>query len=117
EGCGDCVKQSNCMSLQPVDTAFGRKMRIHQASCNKDHTCGLGDCPSFVTVKLKPGATKRKSIPVVRTPKARPAPGFDKVYRILSPGIGGTGVITINALLATAAAIDGLSVATLDQTG
>jgi indolepyruvate ferredoxin oxidoreductase len=119
EGCGDCVKQSNCMSLQPVETAFGRKMRIPQASCNKDYTCALGDCPSFVTVKLKPGAQKK------RLPRSRAdhklrwsAPRtFEKVYRILSPGIGGTGVITINALLATAAAMDGLSVTTLDQTG
>ena len=120
EGCGDCVKQSNCMSLQPVDTAFGSKMRIHQSSCNKDYTCGLGDCPSFVTVKLKAGA--RPARPAVRErqprePQPKACPTFETAYRILSPGIGGTGVITINALLATAAAIDGLSVTTLDQTG
>ncbi len=93
-------------------------MRIHQASCNKDYTCSLGDCPSFVTLKLSAGS-KEKGAPksVFRAPSERPAPAFDSVYRILSPGIGGTGVITINALLATAAAMDGLSVATLDQTG
>jgi indolepyruvate ferredoxin oxidoreductase len=120
EGCGDCVKQSNCMSLQPVETAFGRKMRIHQGSCNKDYTCALGDCPSFVTVTLKPGGrAARASSPLIDSSpaKARSTPAFEEAYRILSPGIGGTGVITINALLATAAAIDGLSVATLDQTG
>ncbi len=120
EGCGDCVKQSNCMSLQPVETAFGRKMRIHQASCNKDYTCGLGDCPSFVTVKLKAGAravSRMSAAQPAKPQRAMVCPTFDKVYRILSPGIGGTGVITINALLATAAAIDGLSVVTLDQTG
>ena len=119
EGCGDCVKQSNCMSLQPVETAYGPKMQIHQGSCNKDYSCALGDCPSFVTVKLKPGARPARSAsPLLEAlPPARPTPTFDGVYRILSPGIGGTGVITINALLATAAAIDGLSVITLDQTG
>ncbi len=118
EGCGDCVKQSNCMSLQPVETAFGQKMRIHQGSCNKDYTCALGDCPSFITVKLKNGARAgRAASPLLEgaQAKARVTPTFEKVYRILSPGIGGTGVITINALLATAAAMDGLSVATLDS--
>jgi indolepyruvate ferredoxin oxidoreductase len=119
EGCGDCVKQSNCMSLQPVETVFGQKMQIHQASCNKDYTCALGDCPSFVTVNLRPGAqaTRAPSPLLEGTPPVRPTPAFRGVYRILSPGVGGTGVITINALLATAASIDGLSVATLDQTG
>jgi indolepyruvate ferredoxin oxidoreductase len=119
EGCGDCVKESNCMSLQPVETGFGRKMQIHQASCNKDYTCALGDCPSFVTVRLKPGAraVRRASMTLDQVPEDRPTPTFDGAYRILSPGIGGTGVITVNALLATAAATDGLSVITLDQTG
>jgi indolepyruvate ferredoxin oxidoreductase len=119
EGCGDCVKESNCMSLQPVETRFGRKIQIHQGSCNKDYTCALGDCPSFLTVKLKPGARARgKASPLLDgVAESRPTPAFDKVYRILSPGIGGTGVITVNALLATAASIDGLSVSTLDQTG
>jgi indolepyruvate ferredoxin oxidoreductase len=119
EGCGDCVKQSNCMSLQPVETAFGQKMEIHQGSCNKDYTCALGDCPSFVTVTLRPGARSARSTSPLLSgqAKARPTPAFEGVYRILSPGIGGTGVITINALLATAASMDGLSVSTLDQTG
>jgi indolepyruvate ferredoxin oxidoreductase len=122
EGCGDCVKQSNCMSLQPVETTFGKKMRIHQGSCNKDYSCALGDCPSFVTVNLKPGAKPSRTTTSLLDMGnveglERPTPSFDNVYRILSPGIGGTGVITVNALLATAAAIDGLSVLTLDQTG
>jgi indolepyruvate ferredoxin oxidoreductase len=121
EGCGDCVKQANCMSLTPVMTELGQKIRIHQSSCNKDYTCAMGDCPSFVSVQIKPGTgLKRKTLP--KLPSAEVPPPRDVVkagdgYRIIGPGIGGTGVVTINALLATAAWIDGLHVGTLDQTG
>jgi|SRR5579871_1335914 len=121
EGCGDCVRQSNCMSLHPVETEFGQKTRIHQSSCNKDYSCILGDCPSFVTVNLKPGTgLRRRSVPVlpsagVPEPREKVLPG--DAYSILAPGIGGTGVVTINALLATAAWLDGISAITLDQTG
>ncbi len=122
EGCGDCVTQSNCMSLNPVETPLGQKMRIHQSSCNKDYSCALGDCPSFVTVTIKPGTgLKKRPLPVL--PEASvPTPGSPAAigeagYRIIAPGIGGAGVVTVNALLATAAWIDGLSAATLDQTG
>ena len=121
EGCGDCVRQSNCMSLAPVVTELGQKIRIHQSSCNKDYTCSMGDCPSFVSVKITAGTgLKKKSLP--KLPPAEVPPPREMVkagdgYRIIGPGIGGTGVVTINALLATAAWIDGLSVATLDQTG
>jgi indolepyruvate ferredoxin oxidoreductase len=121
EGCGDCVKQSNCMSLQPVITDKGQKTRIHQSSCNKDYSCALGDCPSFVSVKIKLGTgLKKKSIralPSTEVPAPREMAEIGDGYRILMPGIGGTGVVTINALLATAAWIDGLYVASLDQTG
>jgi indolepyruvate ferredoxin oxidoreductase len=125
EGCGDCVKQSNCMSLQPVITDKGQKTRIHQSSCNKDYSCALGDCPSFVSVKLKPGTGLKKkstrSLPSTEVPMpseiATLGANAGDAYRILMPGIGGTGVVTINALLATAAWIDGLYVASLDQTG
>ncbi len=122
EGCGDCVTQSNCMSLQPVSTPLGEKMSIHQSSCNKDYTCALGDCPSFVAVEIAPGSglpqqtlppLAKDDVPEPATFAELPAGG----YRILSPGIGGTGVITINALLATAASLDGLHATTLDQTG
>jgi indolepyruvate ferredoxin oxidoreductase len=121
EGCGDCVTQSNCLSLHPVETEYGPKTRIHQSSCNKDYSCVLGDCPSFVTVNLKPGTGQRRQ-PLANLPEAEVPPPRERVpigerYSILMPGIGGTGVVTVNALLATAAWIDGLSVITLDQTG
>ncbi len=121
EGCGDCVKQSNCMSLTPIQTPRGQKMRIHQSSCNKDYSCALGDCPSFVTVRIKEGTgLRKKSVPVLPSsdvPTPSEIADIANGYRIIMPGIGGTGVVTINALLATAAWIDGLYVATLDQTG
>lgn len=121
EGCGDCVKQSNCMSLHPVPTELGQKIQIHQSSCNKDYSCALGDCPSFLTVNIAEGSgLKKRTIPQLPDTDV-PAP-HDVVragdgYRILMPGIGGTGVVTINALLATAALMDGLQVNSLDQTG
>lgn len=121
EGCGDCVVKSNCVSLYPVETEFGEKTRIHQSSCNKDYSCILGDCPAFVTVNLKPGTgLKRKPVPelpATEVPEPREKVSIDGCYSILAPGIGGTGVVTVNALLATAAWIDGLSSMTLDQTG
>jgi indolepyruvate ferredoxin oxidoreductase len=121
EGCWDCVRQSNCMSLQPVDTPRGEKMSIHQPSCNKDYTCALGDCPSFVSVRIKPGTGLRKApleaLPQGELPDPPPLPDPAAGYRILSPGIGGTGVVTINAILAAAAVMDGLHSITLDQTG
>jgi indolepyruvate ferredoxin oxidoreductase len=121
EGCGDCVKQANCMSLTPVMTELGQKIRIHQSSCNKDYSCALGDCPSFVSVEIKPGTGLKKKtlpkLPPADVPMPRQMVKAGDGYRIIGPGIGGTGVVTINALLATAAWIDGLCVATLDQTG
>ncbi len=121
EGCGDCVKQSNCMSLAPVLTERGQKIRIHQSSCNKDYTCAMGDCPSFVSVQIKPGTGLRKKqlpqLPAAALPIPRWQVKAGDGYRIIAPGIGVTGVVTINALLATAAWMDGLYAATLDQTG
>jgi indolepyruvate ferredoxin oxidoreductase len=121
EGCGDCVKQSNCMSLHPVQTELGQKIRIHQSSCNKDYTCALGDCPSFLTVEIAEGTgLKKRSLPVLpetEVPAPRDVVKVGDCYRILMPGVGGTGVVTINALIATAASMDGLRVMTLDQTG
>ena len=121
EGCGDCVKQSNCMSLAPVATELGQKIRIHQSSCNKDESCALGDCPSFVTVRIKAGTGLRKktlpNLPEIDIPLPGRMAEAGAGYRIVGPGVGGTGVVTVNALLATAAWLDGLHVATLDQTG
>src|SRR5207248_10316281 len=75
EGCGDCVRQSNCMSLYPVATEFGQKTRIHQSSCNKDYSCALGDCPSFITVNLRKGTGLRKKnipeLPPAEVPEPR----------------------------------------------
>ncbi len=121
EGCGDCVRQSNCMSLHPVQTEFGQKTRIHQSSCNKDYSCVMGDCPSFVTVKITAGTGLRKrsvpQLPPAQVPEPRDRVSAGDGYAILAPGIGGTGVVTINALLATAAWLENLSAITLDQTG
>jgi indolepyruvate ferredoxin oxidoreductase len=121
EGCGDCVSKSNCLSLHPVDTEYGPKTRIHQASCNADYSCLLGDCPSFVSVLVEPGTgLKKRTLPAlpeieVREPAVKVT--VSDGYEILMPGIGGTGVVTLNALLATAALLEGLYVTTLDQTG
>jgi indolepyruvate ferredoxin oxidoreductase len=97
-------------------------MSIHQPSCNKDYTCALGDCPSFVSVEIKPGTGLRKAEPaelpaaeLVEPSRFEPIPA--EGYRILCPGIGGTGVVTVSAILAAAATMDGLDVTSLDQTG
>src|SRR5258708_26961584 len=109
------------MSLNPVMPELGQKIKIHQSSCNKDYTCAMGDCPSFVSVQIKAGTGLKKKtlpkLPMAEVPAPRHMAKAGEGYRIVGPGIGGTGVVTINALLATAAWIDGLSGATLDQTG
>lgn len=121
EGCGDCLRESNCMSLVPVATPFGEKLAIHQSSCNQDESCALGDCPSFVRLRLMPGggpkaAVERQAPSFSPPPPAAPAP-MEGVWRLLMPGIGGTGVVTVNAILAAAAEMEELHVTTLDQTG
>jgi len=122
EGCGDCSVKSNCVSVEPLETEFGRKRQINQSSCNKDFSCVKGFCPSFVTVS---GASVRKAKPtqadeLVEAVAALPEPeiaGTDAPYDVLVTGIGGTGVVTIGALLGMAAHIEGKGVTVLDFTG
>ena len=117
EACGDCSKTSNCLSVQPVETEFGTKRRIDQSSCNKDFSCVEGFCPSFVTVH---GAALRKRERATAEDFAVPepvVPGLARPYDILVTGIGGTGIVTIGALLGMAAHLDGNHVTVLDQMG
>ena len=118
EGCGDCGVQSNCVSVAPVETEFGRKRTIDQSSCNKDYSCVKGFCPSFVTVE---GGTLRKpkkadALDFSSLP-APAIPGAADPYSILVTGIGGTGVVTIGALLGMAAHLEGKGCSVLDMTG
>ncbi|MFP5391653.1 MAG: indolepyruvate ferredoxin oxidoreductase family protein [Gammaproteobacteria bacterium] len=120
EGCGDCGVQSNCTSIMPVETEYGRKRAIDQSSCNKDYSCAQGFCPSFVTVKGGSLKKPRSASPASDSFGALPdpvLPGCDKPYNILLNGIGGTGVITIGALLGMAAHLEGKAVSVLDMTG
>ncbi|MFN5192127.1 MAG: indolepyruvate ferredoxin oxidoreductase family protein, partial [Burkholderiales bacterium] len=118
EGCGDCGKKSNCLSVIPVETEFGRKRAIDQSSCNKDFSCVKGFCPSFVTVE---GGQLRKKKPVVQevfNALSEPVlPSLDAPWGILVTGVGGTGVVTIGALLGMAAHLENKGVAVLDMTG
>ncbi|WP_298365276.1 indolepyruvate ferredoxin oxidoreductase family protein [uncultured Bradyrhizobium sp.] len=121
EGCGDCSVASNCVSVQPLETELGRKRRIDQSNCNKDFSCIEGFCPSFVMVQ---DPKLRKADRTAADPKALfadlpapPAAALSSPYNILITGIGGTGVITIGALLGMAAHVEGLACSTLDFTG
>jgi indolepyruvate ferredoxin oxidoreductase len=121
EGCGHCGALTNCMSLHRVETELGPKTRIHASSCNQDLSCLGGDCPSFVTVETEPGTGYRRPSPPVLAGDAVAEPsarvGLDRPYHVYLPGVGGTGVLTMNALLSWAALIDGLRVVSYDQTG
>ncbi|GGF45619.1 indolepyruvate ferredoxin oxidoreductase [Aliidongia dinghuensis] len=120
EGCGDCSKASNCLSVVPLETEYGTKREIDQSSCNKDYSCVEGFCPSFVTVH---GGSLRKNKGAARDedgfgPLPMPAlPALDRPYGILVTGVGGTGVVTIGALLGMAAHLEGKGVSVLDMTG
>ncbi len=118
EGCGDCGAKSGCLSLEPVETEFGRKTQIDQTTCTKDMSCIDGDCPSFMRVIPPPKATKREAPrgPDVELPDPVPRVAADDV-RVRLVGIGGTGVVTVSQVLGMAALIDGLHAAGLDQTG
>jgi len=122
EGCGDCSVKSSCLSVEPVETEYGRKRKINQSSCNKDFSCLKGFCPSFVTVEggklRKPRASTEAAIPPL------PSPSFvsldqsgNQTYGILITGVGGTGVVTIGQLIGMAAHIEGRGLSVLDQAG
>jgi indolepyruvate ferredoxin oxidoreductase len=124
EGCGDCGVQSNCLSVEPVETPLGRKRRIDQSSCNKDFSCVNGFCPSFVTIeggKLKKAAGAAfDEAALARRVDALPAPQtkLDAApYDILVTGVGGTGVVTVGALISMAAHLEGKSASVLDFMG
>ncbi len=122
EGCGDCSVQSNCISIEPVETEYGRKRRINQSSCNKDYSCVLGYCPSFVTVKgakLRVSQSKLPPLPAdALAGLTNPAvAASDTPYSVLLAGIGGTGIVTMGALVGMAAHLEGKGVTVLDVAG
>ena len=117
EGCGDCSVQSNCISIEPLETEFGRKRKINQSACNKDFSCVEGFCPSFVTIHG--GQLKKPELPKLDAVElAEPSsPKLDDVYNIAITGVGGTGVLTIGAILGMAAHIEGKAALMLDMAG
>ena len=119
ENCGHCGELTNCMSLQKVDTEFGLKTQIHQSSCNQDQSCIGAECPSFVTVKTVEGnGVMLPTAPEIADDFPSPnTPELSEPYSIYIPGLGGTGVITVNAILAQAATMDGKDALSFDQTG
>ena len=117
EGCGDCGIQSNCVSIVPIDTEFGKKRAIDQSSCNKDFSCIKGFCPSFITLegaKLKKESIGNLIIPRLPDPHL---PNINNTYNLVITGIGGTGVVTIGALLAMAAYLDGKGAGMMEMAG
>jgi len=118
EGCGDCGVQSNCVSVQPLETEWGRKRTIDQSSCNKDFSCLKGFCPSFVTVH---GARPKQVSGLLDAPlPALPAPNLPRIdgtYGIIVTGVGGTGIVTVGAILGMAAHLEGKAVGVLDMAG
>jgi indolepyruvate ferredoxin oxidoreductase len=121
EGCGDCGVQSNCLSVEPVETEFGRKRRINQNTCNKDFSCLKGFCPSFVTIEggeLKKPKKENRASPDRLPPLPEPTLAVtDAAYGIVVAGVGGTGVITIGQLLGMAAHLEGKGIVTQDSGG
>jgi indolepyruvate ferredoxin oxidoreductase len=120
EGCGDCSVKSNCLSVEPLETEFGRKRTINQSSCNKDFSCVKGFCPSFVTVEggrlrnpelVSTGQTAFDDIPLPRIPD------IELTFNVIVTGVGGTGVITMGALLGVASHLEGRGISVMDMTG
>jgi indolepyruvate ferredoxin oxidoreductase len=122
EGCGDCSVQSNCISVEPLETEMGRKRTINQSTCNKDYSCVKGFCPSFVTID---GGKPRRRAPanlgdagdIGDLPEPASFPSLERPYNIAVGGVGGTGVLTIGALLGMAAHIEGKASMILDMSG
>ncbi|MBU2486291.1 MAG: indolepyruvate ferredoxin oxidoreductase family protein, partial [Alphaproteobacteria bacterium] len=121
EGCGDCSTESNCLSVEPKETEFGRKRQINQSNCNKDFSCLNGFCPSFVTVE---GAERRKPKPaaldieqMMRGVPLPALPALDQPFNLLVTGVGGTGVVTVGQLISMAAHLEGKGASILDFTG
>lgn len=122
EACGDCSVQSNCVAVQPVQTEFGRKRQIDQSNCNKDFSCVKGFCPSFVTVH---GAKIKKAVPDAAAmdgttfrPLPDPViPAIDRTFNVIVTGVGGTGVVTIGAILGMAAHLEGKGLGMIDMAG
>jgi indolepyruvate ferredoxin oxidoreductase len=121
EGCGDCSVASNCLSVEPKETPFGRKRQVNLSTCNKDFSCLDGFCPSFVTIE---GGRRRRRTGAGIDAVARaaalpmpPLPGLDRPYDLLVTGVGGTGVVTVGALITMAAHLEGRGVSVLDFTG
>ena len=121
EGCGDCSLKSNCLSVLPKETELGRKRKIDQSACNKDYSCAKGFCPSFVTVvggKLRKPVSSSGDTSIVFDPLPEPTlPDLERPWNTVVTGVGGTGVLTITALVAMAAHIEGKGCATMNQTG
>ncbi len=121
EGCGDCSVQSNCAAVEPLETELGRKRRINQSACNKDYSCAEGLCPAFVEVRGGSLRRERSALDpaaLERLPEPTPFAGaLEEPWNVLVTGIGGTGVVTIGALLGMAAHLDGKAATLLDMTG
>jgi indolepyruvate ferredoxin oxidoreductase len=121
EGCGDCSVKSNCLSVEPLDTEYGTKRQINQSTCNKDFSCVNGFCPSFVSVEggqlRKPKASSDATTDAMPPVPAPELPSIERPYGVLVTGVGGTGVVTIGALLGMAAHLENKGVTVLDVTG
>ncbi|MFC5391890.1 indolepyruvate ferredoxin oxidoreductase family protein [Bosea vestrisii] len=122
EGCGDCGVKSNCVSVQPLETEFGRKRQIDQSNCNKDFSCVKGFCPSFVTVhgarpkKAKPRTLDASALGASELPEPK-VPALDRNFAVVVTGVGGTGVVTIGAILGMAAHLEGKGCGMIDMAG
>jgi indolepyruvate ferredoxin oxidoreductase len=121
EGCGDCSLESNCLSVEPKKTEFGTKRKINQSTCNKDYSCLNGFCPSFVTIeggerRKKSGAGLDVNSMVADLPRPK-LPTLDQPFDLLVTGVGGTGVVTVGALISMAAHLEGKGASVLDFTG